>query len=438
MDRVFDSDSKDRGFESRRARVRESGGGFPFFVPDLPEKHKKVPYFGKKGLDLFIETHYTVIKQKYIEKKAKSLSIKRWLAACLVLFLLACSLPAYATDWVAKVTQQSTVYAKANTSSKVLGKVKANTVLTVDATKNGWARVTMNGKTGFMKAANVKKTTKTMYVNVASMAVYASNKTSSKKLAAMAYGESVKMEATNGEWARIVNGRKVGFCKKSSLTSKNPNTMKTTVYTQSANVKVYKHPSTSADLKGTLKKMNTKLTVVAMFDGQTWCRVKNGSQYGFIKKSDLDTRKYDGYSTARGAGGKAIAMDWWKSSIQSIVPRGGTAIVTDVKTGITWKVYRGGGTNHADVQPKTDEDTRAMKKACGSDYATWHRRAIWVSIGGKRYAASMNCMAHGDGSISGNNYNGHFCIHFVNSRTHGGNAVCPLHQAAIKTALSAS
>ena len=258
-----------------------------------------------------------------------------------MLFLLACSLPAYATDWVAKVTQQSTVYAKANTSSKVLGKVKANTVLTVDATKNGWARVTMNGKTGFMKAANVKKTTKTMYVNVASMAVYASNKTSSKKLAAMAYGESVKMEATNGEWARIVNGRKVGFCKKSSLTSKNPNTMKTTVYTQSANVKVYKHPSTSADLKGTLKKMNTKLTVVAMFDGQTWCRVKNGSQYGFIKKSDLDTRKYDGYSTARGAGGKAIAMDWWKSSIQSIFPRGGTAIVTDVKTGITWKVYRG-------------------------------------------------------------------------------------------------
>ena len=105
------------------------------------------------------------------------MSIKRWLAACLVLFLLACSLPAYATDWVAKVTQQSTVYAKANTSSKVLGKVKANTVLTVDATKNGWARVTMNGKTGFMKAANVKKTTKTMYVNVASMAVYASNKT---------------------------------------------------------------------------------------------------------------------------------------------------------------------------------------------------------------------------------------------------------------------
>lgn len=46
-------------------------------------------------------------------------------------------------------------------------------------------------------------------------------------------------------------------------------------------------------------------------------------------------------------------MDWWKSSIQSIFPRGGTAIVTDVKTGITWKVYRGGGTNHADVQPKT-------------------------------------------------------------------------------------
>ncbi len=366
------------------------------------------------------------------------MSIKRWLAACLVLFLLACSLPAYATDWVAKVTRQSTVYAEANTSSKVLGKVKANTVLALEATKNGWARVSMNGKTGYMKAANVTKTTKTMYVNVASMAVYESNKTSSKKLATMAYGESVKVEATNGEWARVVNGKKVGFCKKSSLTSTNPNTMKTTVYTQSANVKVYKQPSASADVKTTLKSVNTKLTVVAMYDGQTWCRVKNGSQYGFVKKSDLDTKKYDGYSTAKCATGKAISMDWWTSNIQSLFPRGGTAIVTDVKTGITWKVYRGGGTNHADVQPKTAADTRAMKKACGSDYLTWNRRAIWVSINGKRYAASMNCMAHGEGSISGNDFDGHFCIHFVNSRTHGSNSVCPLHQAAIKTALNAS
>lgn len=366
------------------------------------------------------------------------MSLKRWLASCLALFLLACSLPAYATDWVAKVTKQSMVYAKADTTSKELGKVNANTVLTVDATKNGWARVTMNGKTGYMKAANVKKTTKTMYVNVASMAVYQSNSTSSKKLAVMAYGSSVKLEALSGDWARIINGSKVGFCKKSSLTAKNPNTLNITVYTQSANVKVYKQPSTSAALKGTLKSMNTKLTVVAMFDDQTWCRVKSGSQYGFIKKSDLDTKKYDGYSTAKCASGKAVALDWWTSNIQSLFPRGGSAIVTDVKTGITWKVYRGGGTNHADVQPKTDEDTRAMKKACGSDYQTWTRRAIWVSIGGKRYAASMNCMAHGEGSITSNNYNGHFCIHFVNSRTHGGNAVCPLHQAAIKAAVSAS
>ena len=77
-----------------------------------------------------------------------------------------------------------------------------------------------------------------------------------------------------------------------------------------------------------------------------------------------------------------------------------------------------------------------MKKACGS--WSWKRRAIFVTINGVNYAASMNCMPHGSGSIKDNNFNGHHCIHFTNSRTHGSNKVCSLHQAAIKKALNAT
>ena len=48
----------------------------------------------------------------------------------------------------------------------------------------------------------------------------------------------------------------------------------------------------------------------------------------------------------------------------------------------------------------------------------------------------MNGMPHGSGPLD-NGFSGHHCIHFVNSRTHGTNRVCPLHQAAIKKAVAA-
>ena len=140
-------------------------------------------------------------------------------------------------------------------------------------------------------------------------------------------------------------------------------------------------------------------------------------------------------STATPATGTAVEMDWWTSGIQSIFARGTTAVVTDVNTGIAWNEHRYGGTNHADVQPATAADTAAMKKAVGS--WSWTRRPIFVTIDGKNYAASMNCMPHGGGSISDNNFSGHHCIHFTNSRTHGTNKVCSLHQNAIKKAAKA-
>lgn len=129
----------------------------------------------------------------------------------------------------------------------------------------------------------------------------------------------------------------------------------------------------------------------------------------------------------------AIAKDWWKSDIQKIFAKGVDATITDVETRLTWRERRRGGTNHADVQPLTKEDTAKLKKAYGGKWS-WNRRAIWVTINGVTYAASMNGMPHGGSSIKDNNFDGHHCIHFTNSRTHCSNKVCPKHQAAIKKA----
>jgi hypothetical protein len=46
----------------------------------------------------------------------------------------------------------------------------------------------------------------------------------------------------------------------------------------------------------------------------------------------------------------------------------------------------------------------------------------------------MNGMPHGADSNKNDGFAGHFCIHFVNSRTHGGNSVDSAHQGAIKYA----
>lgn len=135
--------------------------------------------------------------------------------------------------------------------------------------------------------------------------------------------------------------------------------------------------------------------------------------------------------------GTAKEMDWWKSDIQKIFAKGVTATITDVATGLSWKEQRRGGKNHADVQPISASDTAKLKKAYGGTWS-WARRPIFVTINGINYAASMNGMPHGGDSISGNNFDGHHCIHFTNSRTHGTDRVDENHQKAIKKALKAT
>ncbi len=122
----------------------------------------------------------------------------------------------------------------------------------------------------------------------------------------------------------------------------------------------------------------------------------------------------------------------WFDEVQYIFEKGAIATITDVATGKTFKVKRYQGHNHADVEPLTAEDTAVMKSLYGS--WSWDRRSVIVSVNGRNIAGSMNGMPHGNGSISNNNFNGHFCIHFKGSKTHAGNKVDSTHQAMVKKA----
>ena len=90
-----------------------------------------------------------------------------------------------------------------------------------------------------------------------------------------------------------------------------------------------------------------------------------------------------------------------------------------------------------DTEPLTAEDTAIMKSIYGGSWS-WDRRAILVMYNGHVYAASMNGMNHGTTTIADNNFDGHFCIHFYNSRTHETDRVDEDHQAAVARAMKAT
>ena len=105
--------------------------------------------------------------------------------------------------------------------------------------------------------------------------------------------------------------------------------------------------------------------------------------------------------------------------------------------GKTFEVVRWSGYNHIDAAPRTAEDTATMKSIYGGEWS-WNRRAILILYNGHVYAASMNGMPHGTTTISSNDFDGHFCIHFKNSKTHESDKVDPDHQAAVTTASKAT
>jgi len=137
------------------------------------------------------------------------------------------------------------------------------------------------------------------------------------------------------------------------------------------------------------------------------------------------------YAQRMGIPGEVRLMPW--SEMDKIFYKGCTAKVTDFATGISWYERRFGGWLHADVEPVTAQDTAKMKEAAGGAW-TWDRRAVWVTIDGVTYAASINCMPHLASTIDDNNFKGHHCIHFYRSKVHETNRECPRHQSMVQTA----
>lgn len=132
--------------------------------------------------------------------------------------------------------------------------------------------------------------------------------------------------------------------------------------------------------------------------------------------------------------GRVELLSWFDISTD-ILPRDTQIVVIDVDTGLSFNAKRCSGTYHSDTDPLTAEDSEIIKQIYGGKWS-WDRRAIWVKIGDRYFAASMNGMPHANSHIFGNGFKGHFCIHFMNSRVHETSRRCPIHQSMIVKAFS--
>lgn len=184
--------------------------------------------------------------------------------------------------------------------------------------------------------------------------------------------------------------------------------------------------------------------------------VAGPSTLALIKKLAANAGSSTGSSTGKTETKQSSYMLSWFSKASKIFKTGDIATVYDIKSGLSFKVKRTYGHNHADCEALTAKDTAIMKKIFGGSW-TWSRRSVIVKVDGMRIAASMAGMPHagldkyaanryissrsggfGRGenldAVKGNNMNGHFDIHFYGSRTHGTNRVDSAHQRMVKAA----
>ena len=99
-----------------------------------------------------------------------------------------------------------------------------------------------------------------------------------------------------------------------------------------------------------------------------------------------------------------------------------------LKLDMSLQVQRRAGSQHADIQPLTTKDTEILKTIYPE--WSWKRRAAIAIVNGQMIAASMNGMPHGAGALD-NGFDGHFCLHFLNSTTHRSTNPDPAHHLMV-------
>ena len=400
----------------------------------------------------------------------------RTLRRGLLLAMLVCLIPLMnALAWKGKITARSLNMRSSNsTESKVVRVLREGTSVEVISSKGSWYNVKAGGKTGYVAKKYVSRSSSsddssgsgsssgnssggTCSVGDSGAAVKAVQKKLKKlgyysgtadgdygngtKKAVLAFQKANGLKQTgnvNSATLNKLNGKKSGSSSSSS---------------SSSSAEKAGDPCSPGDSGAAVKAVQKRLKALGYYSGSvdgdygggTKSAVKafqkrNGlTANGVANRKTISKMNSSGAKKAGSGGGGSSGiqtelLSWFKHPDR--IPHHATFKVKDIRTGKVFTVKRWTGANHADCEPATASDTRIMKSIYG--HWSWKRRPILVKYNGHVYAASMNGMPHGTQTIKGNNFDGHFCIHFSGSKTHGSKKVDSEHQSCIKQALKAS
>lgn len=268
-------------------------------------------------------------------------------------------------------------------------------------------------------------------------------------------GTKVTIKGTSGSWYKVSAGGKTGYVSKKyiSVSKSSSSSSKNTSSSSSKNSSSSSDGTCKyGDSGSAVKKVQKRLKALGYYSGSvdgdygagTRTAVKsfqkaNGlTANGNVNAATLKKLNSSGAkkaSSSSSAKSKTERLDWFHGGSKKI-PKGAVFQVKDIKTGKVFTVKRWSGYNHIDAEPLTASDTKIMKSIYG--HWSWRRRAVLVKYNGHVYAASMNGMPHGTSTISKNNFDGHFCIHFYGSKTHGSGKVDSMHQKCVAEAMKHS
>ncbi|MEM5010531.1 SH3 domain-containing protein [Niallia taxi] len=231
----------------------------------------------------------------------------------------------------------------ASTSGSVVTKLSSGTKVTVTTESNGWAKITVSGKTGYVSTSYltttapntqsgstdapkdpVKETpTVTKYVNVdknSTLNMRSSASTSGSVVTKLARGTAVTVISESNGWTKITASGKTGYVSSSYLTSsslddsENPDsnenanpgednagstegTLKYVNVDQGSSLNMRKSPSSSAGIVAKLA-AGTAVTVYSEENG--WAKVTANGQEGYVSSAYLTTKQAETPGVSKG------------------------------------------------------------------------------------------------------------------------------------------
>ncbi len=398
--------------------------------------------------------------------------MKRWQCAILLVLLL-CLIPvAIALAETGIVTASSLNMRKsASTDSDVVKVLREGTKVTINGTSGSWYKVSVGGKSGYVGKKYISVST-SKSSSSSSKSSGSSSSSSGGTCKQGDTGESVKKVQkrlkTLGYYSGSIDGDYGAGTKSAVRDFQKRNGLSTNGEVNSATLKKLnssdaKKASSSGsgssssdgtcrpgDTGDAVKKVQKRLQKLGYYSGTIDGDYGNGTKSAvkaFQNRNGLKTsgevnsatlKKLNSSdakkaSSSDSGGMKTERLDWFNGG-KNKIPKGAIFQVKDIRTGKVFTVKRWSGYNHIDAEPKTASDTKIMKSIYG--HWSWRRRPVLVKYNGHVYAASMNGMPHGTSTISGNNFDGHFCIHFYKSKTHGSGKVDDMHQNCVREAMN--